>query len=416
MIDIIKKKREGKVLSSKDIEKFVRMVKSEEVPDYQISAFLMAVYFQSMTVEETTELTRWMIETGLKFDLSDIKNTKVDKHSTGGVGDKISLILAPLAAELGITVPMISGRGLGHTGGTIDKLESIPGYRPELDFKKFKKVLKETRCSIISQTEDIAPVDKKTYAIRDVTATVESIPLITSSILSKKLSEDLDGLVIDLKVGEGAFMKDFDSARKLAEMMKKVGENLGTEMKIVFTDQSTPLGYNVGNAPEVLEAIDILKGKIIEDTTEVAVTLVREMAGISGIDEEVSEILNSGKAYPRFKKMVELHGGNLSEIKIHSNPVEVKSGREGIVQNINAYQIGIASMLTGAGRKEMGDKIDYMAGIRLLKKVGDRVEKEESLALIFTEEQPETVKEKIRASYTISREEKIPDSKIIEIW
>lgn len=416
MVEIIRKKRDGKCLTRSEIEKFVSGVRKGEIPDYQISALLMAIYYQGMDLQETTDLTSLMIETGVSFDLADISGCKVDKHSTGGVGDKISLILAPLAAEMGIIVPMISGKGLGHTGGTVDKLESIPGYRANIQFDEFKKILIDVGCSIISQTDDIAPVDRELYALRDVTATVESIPLITSSILSKKLSEDLDGLVIDLKVGKGAFMKDIESAKKLGEWMKKVGEALGTKIKIVFTDQSSPLGRNVGNAVEVFEAIEILKGNFIEDTVEVTLALAEEMCKIARVTNDASAILKSVRAYERFRKMVKLHGGDLSKLKIHSNPYEVKSKNDGIIEFIDAYKIGIASLYTGAGREKRDEKVDPKAGIKLLKKEGDEVKKEETVALIYTKRSYKIIKDMVLSAYRIGNKEPLLKSRIIERW
>ncbi|MCK4572378.1 thymidine phosphorylase [candidate division WOR-3 bacterium] len=416
MVEIIRKKRDGKCLTRSEIEKFVSGVRKGEIPDYQISALLMAIYYKGMDLQETTDLTSLMIETGVSFDLTDISGCKVDKHSTGGVGDKISLILAPLAAEMGITVPMISGKGLGHTGGTVDKLESIPGYRANIQFDEFKKILIDVGCSIISQTDDIAPVDRELYALRDVTATVESIPLITSSILSKKLSEDLDGLVIDLKVGKGAFMKDIESAKKLGEWMKKVGEALGTKIKIVFTDQSSPLGRNVGNAVEVFEAIEILKGNFIEDTVEVTLALAEEMCKIARVTNDASAILKSVRAYERFRKMVKLHGGDLSKLKIHSNPYEVKSKNDGIIEFIDAYKIGIASLYTGAGREKRDEKVDPKAGIKLLKKEGDEVKKEETVALIYTKRSYKIIKDMVLSAYRIGNKEPLLKSRIIERW
>lgn len=416
MVEIIKKKRDSKKLSRNEIEKFVSGVKKGEVPDYQISALLMAIFQKGMDLEETTDLTSLMIETGVKFDLKDITGYKVDKHSTGGVGDKISLILAPLAAEMGLIVPMISGRGLGHTGGTVDKLESIPGYKTNINFEEFKSILKKIGCSIISQTEKIAPVDRKLYALRDVTATVESIPLITSSILSKKLAEDLDGLVIDLKVGSGAFMKDINSAKKLGKSMKEVGEALGTKMKIVFTDQSSPIGRNIGNSLEVIECIEILKGNFIEDTVEITLSLVSEMCKIAKIHEDPMPVLKSGKVYERFRRMVKLHGGNLSKLKVYSNPYEVNSEDDGIIQSIDAYKIGIASLRAGAGREKKEDEVDSKAGIKLLKKEGDEVKKGDSISLIYTKRPYEPIRNLVLSAYKIRSKEPALKSRIIEFW
>jgi pyrimidine-nucleoside phosphorylase len=418
MREIIRKKRDGQKLSKTDIEKFIKGVTEKSIPNYQISALLMAIFYKGMDLEETKDLTYFMLNSGKKLDLSDIEEPKIDKHSTGGVGDKISLILAPLAAEMGIAVPMITGRGLGHTGGTSDKMEAIPGYKTALSFTQFKKVLKKIGCSIISQTDEIAPADKELYALRDATETVESVPLITSSILSKKLAEDLDGLVIDLKVGEGAFMKNLDSAKKLGEMMKKVGEALGTRMTIVFTDQSSPIGRNIGNAPEVFESIEILKGNINDypDTVEITRVLAEEMCTMAGIKGDIMEVLESGKVFKRFENMVSLHGGDLSELATYENPYEVKIDGEGVVEKIDAYKIGIAALKTGAGREKKEDSVDTKAGIKLLKTEGEEVRKGESIALVYTKKPLKPIKNNILSAYSIGNKIKKEATKILEKW
>jgi pyrimidine-nucleoside phosphorylase len=418
MRDIIRKKRDGKKLSKSDIETFIKGVTSKEFPNYQVSALLMAIFYQGMDIEETTDFTYFMLHSGKTLDLSDVKGRKIDKHSTGGVGDKISLILAPLVAKMGITVPMITGRGLGHTGGTSDKMESIPGYKTALTFSQFERVLKKVGCSVISQTKQIAPADKELYALRDATETVESIPLITSSILSKKLAEGLDGLVIDLKVGEGAFMKNLDSAKKLGDMMKKVGEKLGTKMTIVFTDQSAPIGRNIGNAPEVLEAIEILKGNVTDypDTVEITITLAEEMCSLAGLKGKVLEVLKSGRAFERFENMVSLQGGNLSKLSTYKKPFEVNSDREGVIEKINAYKIGLAALRAGAGREKKEDGVDLKAGIKLLKVEGETVKKNEPIALVYTKKPLEPIKEKILSAYSIGKNFKKAKSKVLEKW
>jgi pyrimidine-nucleoside phosphorylase len=418
MREIIRKKRNGQKLDKSDIEYFIRGVTDKKIPNYQTSALLMAIFHNGMNIRETKDLTYFMLNSGKKLALSDIKGKKIDKHSTGGVGDKISLILAPLAAEMGITVPMITGRGLGHTGGTSDKMEAIPGYTTALTFSQFERVLKKVGCSIISQTKQIAPADKELYALRDATETVESIPLITSSILSKKLAEDLDGLVIDLKVGEGAFMKDLIHAEKLGEMMKKVGEELGTKMTIVFTDQSSPIGRNIGNAPEVVEAVEILKGNITDypDTVEITKVLAEEMCHLAGIYGDVLEVLESGKAFERFEKMVSLQGGNLSKLSPYRKTFEVKSTSEGIVERIDAYKIGIAALKTGAGREKKEDDVDIRAGIKLLKVEGEEVRKGEPIALIYTKKDLKPIKENILSAYSIGNNFKKNKTKILEKW
>ena len=418
MREIIRKKRDGQKLKKSDIEFFIRGVTTKEIPSYQISALLMAIFYKGMDTEETKDLTYFMLNSGKTLDLSEIEGPKIDKHSTGGVGDKISLILAPLAAEMGIIVPMITGRGLGHTGGTSDKMEAIPGYKTSLTFSQFERVLRKAGCSIISQTREIAPADKELYALRDATETVESVPLITSSILSKKLAEDLDGLVIDLKVGEGAFMKDLTSAKKLGEMMKKVGEELGTKMTIVFTDQSSPIGRNIGNAPEVIESVEILKGNLTDypDTVEITKVLAEEMCSLAGIKGEVLEKLESGKVFERFEKMVSLQGGDLSRLSTYRNSFELKSTCEGVIEKIDAYKIGIAALKTGAGREKKDANVDLRAGIQLLKVEGEEVKKGEPLALVYTKKELEPIKESILSAYSVGKRLKKAESKILEKW
>ena len=418
MREIIRKKRDGHHLNKSEIEKFINGVTTKEIPSYQTSALLMAIFYKGMDLEETKNFTYFMLNSGKTLDLSEIEGPKIDKHSTGGVGDKISLILAPLAAEMGIIVPMITGRGLGHTGGTSDKMEAIPGYKTSLTFSQFERVLKKAGCSIISQTSQIAPADKELYALRDATETVESVPLITSSILSKKLAEDLDGLVIDLKVGEGAFMKNLSSAKKLGEMMKKVSEELGTKMTIVFTDQSAPIGRNIGNAPEVIESLEILKGNLTDypDTAQITKVLAEEMCSLAGIKSNVMEILESGKAFERFEKMVSLQGGNLSRLATYRNFFEVKSTSEGIVEKIDAYKIGIAALKTGAGREKKEDNVDLRAGIKLLKVEGEELKKNETIALVYTNKPLEPIKESILSAYSIGNQFKGTASRILEKW
>lgn len=418
MREIIRKKRDGQKLNKSEIQKFIKGVTGKSIPNYQISALLMAILLKGMDLKETKNLTNSMLNSGRTLDLSDIKGGKIDKHSTGGVGDKISLILAPLVAKMGVTVPMITGRGLGHTGGTADKMEAIPGYRTVLSFKEFKKVLRKTGCSIISQTNEIAPADKELYALRDATETVESVPLITSSILSKKLAEDLDGLVIDLKVGKGAFMKDLDSAKRLGEMMKKVGEELGTKMTIVFTDQSEPIGRNIGNAPEVQESIEILKGNVTDypDTVEITLALAEEMCSLAELKGDIPKVLESGRAFGRFEKMVALQGGDLSKLSAHKKPLEVKSDREGIVEKINAYKIGIAALKAGAGREKKEDEVDSKAGIKLLKVRGEEVKKNETIALVYTGKPFRPIEKKILSAYSIGNKLKKETTKILEKW
>ncbi len=415
-VEVIRKKRDRFKLMEEEIRFFVEGSVKGEIKDYQIAAFLMAVYLNGMDFEETFFLTREMLNSGKKFDLSEIKGKKIDKHSTGGVGDKISLILAPLAASCGMVVPMISGRGLGHTGGTIDKLEAIRGYKPNIGEKEFIGILKETGCSIISQTEDIAPCDRIFYSIRDVTGTVESIPLITSSIMSKKLAEDLDGLVIDMKLGKGAFMKSMDDAKKLAESMMKVGEMFNLKMKIFFTDMNTPIGYGVGNGIEVMESKEILKGEIKNDTYEITIELVKGMCEIAGIKEEPEKYIKNLEGYKRFEKMVKLQGGDINRISLNENEYEIKSEKEGVILDIDAYSIAEAFLLTGAGRIRKEDKIDYGAGIRLLKFIGDSVKKNETIAVVYTSRDIKPISKKINEGYKTGKGEPAVKKRIIEVW
>jgi len=418
MREIIRKKRDGHKLNKSDIEFFIKGVTTKEIPNYQISALLMAIFYKGMDTEETKDLTYFMLNSGKKLDLSEIEGPKIDKHSTGGVGDKISLILAPIAAEMGIIVPMITGRGLGHTGGTSDKMEAIPGYKTSLTFSQFERVLKKAGCSIISQTREIAPADKELYALRDATETVESVPLITSSILSKKLAENLDGLVIDLKVGEGAFMKNLSSAKKLGDMMKKVGEELGTKMTIVFTDQSSPIGRNIGNAPEVIEAIEILKGNITDypDTVEITIALADEMCALAGLKGNILEVLKSGRAFELFENMVKHHGGDLSGLSTYEDPFEIECEKEGVVEKIDAYKIGIAALKAGAGREKKEDNVDLKAGIKLLKVEGEEIRKGEPLALVYTKKDLKSIKESILSAYSIGNNFRGTTTKILEKW
>lgn len=415
-VEIIRKKRDRLKLYEEEIRFFVKESVSGNIPDYQISAFLMAVYLNGMDFEETFYLTREMLNSGKRFDLSSIKWKKIDKHSTGGVGDKISIVLAPLAASCGIIVPMISGRGLGHTGGTIDKLEAINGYKAMIDEKKFIEILKVTGCSIVSQTDDIAPCDRIFYSIRDVTGTVESIPLITSSIMSKKLAEDLDGLVIDMKLGKGAFMKNVEDARRLAESMMKVAERFKLKMKIFFTDMNTPIGYGVGNGIEIVESKDVLSGKIKNDTYLLTVEIVKGMCEIAGIKVNPEKYIENGEAFKKFKKMVELQGGNIDNISLNKNEFEIKSDKDGIVLDIDAYLIAEAFLLTGAGRIRKEDKIDYGAGIRLLKFIGDSVKKNETIAIVYTSKEIKPVSQKIREGYKIGKGKPVLRKRIIEVW
>lgn len=395
--DLILKKRNGQVLNKEEIDFFINGYMNGSIPDYQVSALLMAIYFNGLNRKETADLTMAMVNSGDVIDLSEIDGIKVDKHSTGGVGDKISLIVIPLVASLGIPVAKISGRGLGHTGGTIDKLEAIEGFKTELSKEMFITNVNNYKMAITSQSADITPADRKIYALRDVTATVDSIPLIASSIMSKKIASGAECIVLDVKVGSGAFMKSLKNARELARIMVDIGKELDKKTVAIISDMNQPLGYEVGNANEIKEAIKVLSGKGAEDETIIALTIASYMAvlGESFSDFEsaynrLKEVISSGVALNKFKELVKIQGGNpnfiddltlLPQAKYH---IEIKSELEGYVNCINAEKIGLAAMMLGAGRKKKGDIIDYSAGITLTKKVGDKVAKNENLCILHT--------------------------------
>ena len=397
VIDIIKKKRDGEILTSKEIDFFIRGLTRGEIPDYQATALLMAIYFSGMTEDETYHLTYSMMNSGEVLDLSDIHGIKVDKHSTGGVGDKLSLTIAPLIASAGVPMPMIAGRGLGHTGGTVDKLESIPNFRTNLSLREFKETIKKINLSIIGQTSEIAPADKKLYALRDVTATVESIPLIVSSIMSKKLAEGIDGLVMDVKTGNGAFMKEFEDAIELSEGIVQIGKKMGKNVVALITDMNQPLGYAVGNSLEVIEAIEMLKGKGSDDIRNLTLKIGAWMLKIGGITEDIEdgikilqEKLKSGEGLKKFRELIKLQGGNPDVIEDYSIFPKAKiikdvmSMESGYVQKIETDKIGISACILGTGRLKADSPIDYSAGLILRKKIGDYVEKGEPLITIHT--------------------------------
>ncbi len=385
MVDIIKKKRDGYPLSVEEIDFFVKEYTKGNIPDYQASALLMAIYFRGMNTEETVALTRNMMYSGEVLDLSDIPGPKVDKHSTGGVGDKISLPLAPIVASLGIYVPMISGRALGHTGGTLDKLESIKGFRTDVNTEKFKKQLKEIGVVMAGQTENLCPADKKLYALRDVTATVESIPLVSASIMSKKLAEDIDGLVLDVKTGNGAFMSRFEDAKELAQVMVGIGKGMGKKVVAFITDMNQPLGRKIGNALEIEETIEVLKGKGPKDVTELTYTLAAEMLIIGGkassyeqAMEMIEDTVKSGKALKKWEELVKYQGGDIEymyseEFTKNEYVYEVKADKDGYLYSFNTYNIGVGVSILGAGRSTKEDQIDPKVGIILHTKVGDEV-------------------------------------------
>ncbi|MEK5268790.1 pyrimidine-nucleoside phosphorylase [Weizmannia sp. FSL W8-0401] len=416
MIDIIEKKRNGKELATEEINFFVKGYTEGTIPDYQASALAMAIYFQDMSDREIADLTMAMVHSGETLDLSAIHGIKVDKHSTGGVGDTTTLVLAPLVAALSVPVAKMSGRGLGHTGGTIDKLESIQGFHVEITTDQFIDLVNREKVAIIGQTADLAPADKKLYALRDVTATVDSIPLIASSIMSKKIAAGADAIVLDVTTGAGAFMKNEEDAIRLAETMVRIGNHVGRKTMAVISDMSQPLGYAIGNALEVKEAIDTLKGEGPDDLTELVLALGSQMVVLAGkattLEEArkmLKEAIANGAGLEKFKKFVANQGGDPSVIDHPEKlpqanyAIDLPAKTSGYVSKMVADQIGVAAMMLGAGRATKEDKIDFAVGIVLRKKVGDRVEAGEPLATIYANrEAVEEVKEKIYDNITIS--------------
>ena len=393
--DIIRKKRDGNTLSRQEIQLLIDGYTAGRIPDYQMAAFAMTIFFQGATKEETVTLTECMLHSGTVVDLSMIPGKKIDKHSTGGVGDKISLPLAPAVAAAGVCVPMISGRGLGHTGGTLDKLESIPGFQVDISLTRYADILQEIGVCMIGQTQHIAPADKKMYALRDVTATVESIPLITGSILSKKLAEGIDGIVFDVKTGNGAFMKTDEDSLELAQNLVDIATIMGKEAVALITDMNQPLGYCIGNTLEVLESLEVLRGDGPADVVQLTVELGAYMLKLGGIVETVDEgrqkiyrVLSDGSALKKFQQLVRLQGGDVEGLtdpktfRRASQKHNVLAPISGYVQSIDSERIGIASMLLGAGRERLDSNIDHAAGIVLRKKVGDLVSADESLCLL----------------------------------
>ncbi|MBB4823818.1 pyrimidine-nucleoside phosphorylase [Sporosarcina luteola] len=395
MVDIIERKRNGEVLSKEEITFFVTGYTKGTIPDYQASAFLMAIYFSGMNAEEQGYLTMAMVESGDQIDLSAIEGIKVDKHSTGGVGDTTTLILAPLVAACGVPVAKMSGRGLGHTGGTLDKLESIEGFHIELTEEQFVNQVNQLKLAVMGQSGNLTPADKKLYALRDVTATVESISLIASSIMSKKIAAGADAIVLDVKTGEGAFMKTLEDAEKLAAAMVAIGKQVGRQTMAVISDMNQPLGYAIGNALEVKEAIETLRGNGPDDLTELCLVLGSKMmiaGGKATTTEEATsmlkEVIESGTALELFSKMIAAQGGNAEIVRRPellpkaTYQIEVPSPASGFITKMEADEIGVAAMLLGAGRATKEDEIDLAVGIVLNKKIGDRVEKGEPLAII----------------------------------
>src|SRR6202050_1649152 len=427
-IDVIRKKRDGGELSQNEIESLVNAYTRGDTPDYQVSAWLMAVGLRGMTRSETAALTDAMLRSGEVLDLSSLPGKKVDKHSTGGVGDKTSLVLAPLAAAAGIAVPMISGRGLGHTGGTLDKLEAIPGFNVNLPVAQFRRILETCGCAMIGQTAEIAPADRKLYALRDVTGTVESPYLICASIMSKKLAEGIDALVLDVKTGSGAFMKNDEDATFLAELMVETGERMGKQVVALITDMDQPLGCMIGNALEVVEVIEVLRGKGPEDLRRLVIELAGWMLHLGGVAASVEEgekqsekLIASGKALDRFRQMVELQGGDPraiddpKKLPLAQHTMTVSSRGSGSLASLQCEQVGTACVILGGGRERKEDSVDPAVGIVLHKKVGDRVAAGEPLATIYyNAEAPATrARQLIEASCVVTHDPPSPKRPLI---
>ncbi|ALV21893.1 MAG: pyrimidine-nucleoside phosphorylase [Carnobacterium sp.] len=418
IVDLITKKQHGEALTTEEIDFMIQGFTAGDIPDYQMSAMAMAIYFKDMNDQERSDLTMSIVRSGETIDLSAIHGIKVDKHSTGGVGDTTTLVLAPLVASLGVPIAKMSGRGLGHTGGTIDKLEAIPGFHVELTEEKFIELVNKNKVAVVGQSGNLTPADKKLYALRDVTGTVDSIPLIASSIMSKKIASGADAIVLDVKTGAGAFMKTTEDARELAHAMVKIGKMVGRDTMAVISDMSQPLGFAIGNALEIKEAIDTLNGHGPADLVDLCLTLGSQMVHLAGVGSDLSEAralleenLTNGKALEKFKVFAASQGGDISVIE---NPellpqaayeTEVLADRDGKLSQIVADGLGVAAMMLGAGRATKDSEIDLAVGLVLHKKVGDAVKKGDPLLTIHSNqlEIPE-VEEKIWESLTISEE------------
>lgn len=389
-VDLIQKKRDGQELTTAEIKWLVEGYVAGTVPDYQMSAFAMAIYFKGMTTREISDLTMNMVRTGQEFDLSAIEGIKVDKHSTGGVGDKVTLILAPLVASFGVPVAKMSGRGLGHTGGTLDKLEAIKGYQVERSQEDFIRQVQDIGVSVIGQSDQLVKADKLLYALRDVTATVDTIPLIASSVMSKKIAAGADAILLDVTVGEGAFMKTVDEARELAQTMVDLGKAVGRKTVAVITDMSQPLGRAIGNRLEILEAIEILQGKGREDISHFICELAQIMLGLANVEKTVEEVrqhLENGQALAKFEEMVAAQGGDLEDLYRPVNVehvVDIPAQESGVISALPAMEFGLYAMRLGAGRAVKSDDLDYETGIVFEKKVGDSVQKGEIVAKVYT--------------------------------
>ncbi|NMA90864.1 MAG: pyrimidine-nucleoside phosphorylase [Amphibacillus sp.] len=429
MIDLIEKKREGQSLTEGEINYMIEQYTNDQIPDYQMAAMLMAIYFQDMSNEERVYLTKAMVSSGEEIDLSAIDGIKVDKHSTGGVGDSTTLILAPLVASVGVPVAKMSGRGLGHTGGTLDKLESIPGFNVELDSSTFIDLVNKNKVSVIGQSGHLTPADQKLYALRDVTATVNSIPLIASSIMSKKIASGADAIVLDVKTGSGAFMKELEDAKVLAQAMVDIGNGADRKTIALISDMNQPLGYAVGNALEIKEAIATLKGEGPDDLTELCLALGSQMVYLANQAESIDQArekllatIENGEAIGRLKIFIESQGGDPrivdqpEQLPIATYQIEVKSTKAGYISEIAADQIGVAASMLGAGRTTKDSDIDLAVGVVLRKKVSDYVNEQDTLAVIHSNQtEVATVIEKILHAFQIQDQEVTPKPLIYQM-
>lgn len=412
MVDLIAKKRDGQSLSKEEIEWIVTGYTNGEIPDYQMSALTMAIFYQDMTDQEITDLTLAMANSGDVVNLENIEGIKVDKHSTGGVGDTTTLVLAPLVASVGVPVAKMSGRGLGYTGGTLDKLEAIPGFKIELSEDKFVELVNESKVAVIGQSGNLAPADKKLYALRDVTATVDSIPLIASSIMSKKIAAGADAIVLDVTTGAGAFMKNIEDAKRLASTMVQIGKLANRQTMAVISDMSQPLGEAIGNSLEVVEAIETLQGKGPKDLEEMCyvlgsqmVVLAKKADTLEQAREMLEEALHSGKAFAKFKEMVANQGGDVSVIDHPEKlltakyEIELPAKQSGVITKLIANELGIAAMMLGAGRKTKEDTIDFAVGLKLRKKVGEAIQEGESVLTIYANQPAEEIQDVVALLY-----------------
>ena len=420
MINIIEKKRNKMQLSKQEFEYAINGYINNTIPDYQMSALLMAICINGMSEEETFHLTDVMLNSGNRIDLSDIEGVKIDKHSTGGVGDKTTMILAPVVAACGVMMPKMSGRGLGHTGGTIDKLESIPGFKTNLSLEEFKSQLKKVGCVITGQTANLVPADKKIYALRDVTATVSSIPLIASSVMSKKIASGADKIVIDLKVGNGALVKTIKEAKKLADLMVKIGKKYNRETICILTNMTEPLGSNIGNALEVAECIELLKGNVKNDLYDLIIYISSYLVSLGknisfeDAEKEVTQVLENGEAYEKFLELIKTQGGNIEELSFAPKIFSVKSIKEGYINAIDTTGLGMIVKDIGGGRETKEDEIDYGVGIILTKKIGDYVKKDEELLKIYLNKKDMEIR-RILSCFLIEPEESAHDPLIYEV-